>query len=579
MSIAVFVTDANDAKTVIPWGAHFAYAADTELLVVVPRKSKGQPAWKEIKSNEDASESAILKSVMEQVDSVDPSQNAVTLHGENEDETPEVLPPLNIKIKEISAQDPESAFADGMLDLDLRLLIVPAHEPTKSPEEQDKWIYRLLVEAPCETMVIRGAFPTDGVLSIVVATEGGSDTDIALDRAKQMATKFGGELSLLYVRPDDDKFAMHVARYQLERLDKNVRVSLAELPKTISLQENIRSAIKTHCAKHQPNLVLIGTRNLKKIKDLLRPWDSGDSTSGTAVATIRDGVPFSSRLLNEVRLWVRSRVPQMKREQRVKLVDGLNSSSSFNFDFVALIVLSTMIAALGLVQNSGAVVIGAMLVAPLMTPLVGIGFSLVQGNERLVRISLRSVIYGFAVAFAVGILIGLAIQVACWIGIPVTPIDPLNDQLQARGHPNLLDWIIAFASGIAAAYAIGRPNLVSALPGVAIAAALVPPIATSGLALSVLQLDLSFFALLLFFANIVAIALGTALTFWAAGVDSRASAKSAEGRDAIRWPRYYFAAFVLLSILLAAAMSFDKSSDGSSQMPTDSLSPPVSNTK
>ena len=575
MSIAVFVTDPNDAKTVIPWGAHFAYAADSELLVVVPRKSKGQPTWKEIRPPEGTSEneSAILSSVLDQVAQTDPSRNAVPF----DPESAEALPPLEIKIKEISAQDPESAFADCMLDLDLRLLIVPAHEPTKSPEEQDKWIYRLLVEAPCETMVIRGAFPTDGSLSVVVATEGGSDTDIALDRAKQLATKFGGELSVLYVRPDDDKFAMHVARYQLERLDKNVRVSLAELPKTIALQENIRSAIKKHCASHQPNLVLIGTRNLKKIKDLLRPWDSGDSTSGTAVATIRDGVPFSSRLLNEVRLWVRSRVPQMKREQRVKLVDGLNSSSSFNFDFVALIVLSTMIAALGLVQNSGAVVIGAMLVAPLMTPLVGIGFSLVQGNERLVRISLRSVIYGFAVAFAVGVMLGLMIQFAYWIGLPVTPLDTGNEQLQARGHPNLLDWFIAFASGIAAAYAIGRPNLISALPGVAIAAALVPPIATSGLAMSMLKLDHSFFALLLFFANIVAIALGTAVTFWAAGVDSRASAKSAEGRDAIRWPRYYFAAFVLLSILLAAAMSFDKSSDGSDQLPTDSLSPPVSN--
>lgn len=575
MSIAVFVTDPNDAKTVIPWGAHFAYAADSELLVVVPRKSKGQPTWKEIRPPEGTSEneSAILSSVLDQVAQTDPSRNAVPF----DPESAEALPPLEIKIKEISAQDPESAFADCMLDLDLRLLIVPAHEPTKSPEEQDKWIYRLLVEAPCETMVIRGAFPTDGSLSVVVATEGGSDTDIALDRAKQLATKFGGELSVLYVRPDDDKFAMHVARYQLERLDKNVRVSLAELPKTIALQENIRSAIKKHCASHQPNLVLIGTRNLKKIKDLLRPWDSGDSTSGTAVATIRDGVPFSSRLLNEVRLWVRSRVPQMKREQRVKLVDGLNSSSSFNFDFVALIVLSTMIAALGLVQNSGAVVIGAMLVAPLMTPLVGIGFSLVQGNERLVRISLRSVIYGFAVAFAVGVMLGLMIQFAYWIGLPVTPLDTGNEQLQARGHPNLLDWFIAFASGIAAAYAIGRPNLISALPGVAIAAALVPPIATSGLAMSMLKLDHSFFALLLFFANIVAIALGTAVTFWAAGVDSRASAKSAEGRDAIRWPRYYFAAFVLLSILLAAAMSFDKSNDGSDQMPTDSLSPPVSN--
>ena len=578
MSIAVFVTDTLDAKSLVLWGAHFAYAAETELLIVIPRKSKGEDAWKDIKSADDAGDNKLLKIVLDLVVAVDPRKRlSVT---ETEGESTEPPAPLPIRIREIAGKDPESAFADSMLNLDLRLLLIPAHEPTKSPEEQDKWIYRLLVEAPCETMVIRGAFPEDDrPLSIVVATEGEPDTDIALQRAQQLTDKFEGETSLLYVRPDDDSYAMHVARYQLERLDKNVRANLAEMPKKIALQESLRSAIKSHCVKNQPDLVLVGTRNVKKIKDLLRPWDSGDTTSGIPVATIRDGVPLSGRLLNEVRLWVRSHVPQMKREQRVKLVDGMKSSSDFDFDFIALIVLSTLIAALGLVQDSGAVVIGAMLVAPLMTPLVGIGFSLVQGNERLVKNSLRSVLYGFAVAFVVALILGVLIQVACWLGIPLTEIDTDNYQLQARGHPNLLDWFIAFASGIAAAYAIGRPNLVSALPGVAIAAALVPPIATSGLAMSTLRLDLSFFALLLFFANIVAIALGTAITFWAAGVDSRSGQKTAEGKDAIRWPRYYFAAFVLLSVLLAGAMSFDTSNEQGKENEQKSLNPPTANIK
>jgi uncharacterized membrane protein len=90
------------------------------------------------------------------------------------------------------------------------------------------------------------------------------------------------------------------------------------------------------------------------------------------------------------------------------------------------------------------------------------------------------------------------------------------------------------------------------LPGVAIAAALVPPIATSGLALTMGDLSLSGGASLLFFTNIVAIVLGTAITFWAVGISTRVSKKE---RPQI-WPRYWFLAFVVLSFLLAAWMSY-----------------------
>ena len=76
-------------------------------------------------------------------------------------------------------------------------------------------------------------------------------------------------------------------------------------------------------------------------------------------------------------------VPQIDREHRVALVDRIQSSSRWDFDFFVLMALSTTIAAVGLIQNSSAVVIGAMLVAPLMTPLLGLGLALVQGNPVL----------------------------------------------------------------------------------------------------------------------------------------------------------------------------------------------------
>jgi uncharacterized hydrophobic protein (TIGR00271 family) len=201
-------------------------------------------------------------------------------------------------------------------------------------------------------------------------------------------------------------------------------------------------------------------------------------------------------------------VPQIERENRIALVDRLQSSAAWNFDFLALMVLSTTMAAMGLIQNSAAVVIGAMLVAPLMTPLLGLGLALVQGNPVLARLSFRSVALGLFVSLLVGFLVGL-----CTLSFQ----EPTREML-ARGGPGLLDLFVAFAAGLAAAYASCRPGLIAALPGVAIAAALVPPIATSGLALSLGDFALALGALLLFGINMVTIVLASVISLLAVGI-------------------------------------------------------------
>jgi uncharacterized hydrophobic protein (TIGR00271 family) len=201
-------------------------------------------------------------------------------------------------------------------------------------------------------------------------------------------------------------------------------------------------------------------------------------------------------------------VPQINREDRITLVDRLQSSAAWNFDFITLMVLSTVMAAIGLIQNSAAVVIGAMLVAPLMTPLLGLGLALVQGNPVLARLSLRSVALGLLVALLCGFVVGL--------GTPSLE-EPTREML-SRGGPGVLDLFVAFAAGLAAAYASCRPGLIAALPGVAIAAALVPPIATSGLALSLGDLSLAIGALLLFIINMVTIVLASVISLLAVGI-------------------------------------------------------------
>jgi hypothetical protein len=117
----------------------------------------------------------------------------------------------------------------------------------------------------------------------------------------------------------------------------------------------------------------------------------------------------------------------------------------------------------------------------------------------------------------------------------------------ARGGPGILDLWVAFASGLAASYAYCRPNLLSALPGVAIAAALVPPIATSGLAFALGDFPLALNALLLFGINMVTIIFAAMISLWAVGIRNV--------RRASGWPLIAGNAVIVLVIALGIFLS------------------------
>jgi uncharacterized hydrophobic protein (TIGR00271 family) len=178
--------------------------------------------------------------------------------------------------------------------------------------------------------------------------------------------------------------------------------------------------------------------------------------------------------------------------------------------YIALMVLSAAIAAFGLVNDSAAVVIGAMLVAPLMTPILAVAAAAVQGWGRRMLDSLAIIGGGALLAVGVGIVVSFL--------TPVLRADlPLPGELLARTNPNMIDLGIAIAAGAAGGFVAVRPAASGALPGVGIAVALVPPLATVGLSAGLAQWDLAFGALLLFGTNLVAIILAAGLVFVAAG--------------------------------------------------------------
>ena len=178
--------------------------------------------------------------------------------------------------------------------------------------------------------------------------------------------------------------------------------------------------------------------------------------------------------------------------------------------FFVLMVLSATIAAFGLANDSAAVVIGAMLVAPLMTPILGIAAAIVQGWGRRVGDSLAIVLAGAGAAILVGIAVSFLAQ-NLHTGLP------LPGELLARTNPNMIDLGIAIAAGAAGGFVAVRTEASGALPGVGIAVALVPPLATVGMTLGLGYWDLAWGALLLFMTNLIAIVFSAGLVFVAAG--------------------------------------------------------------
>lgn len=165
-----------------------------------------------------------------------------------------------------------------------------------------------------------------------------------------------------------------------------------------------------------------------------------------------------------------------------------------------ILISSAVLACIGLDQDSGAVIIGAMLISPLMSPIMGIGLS-VGMNDRPTM--LKST-YNFGVAVAISLI-------TATIYFYITPLGQPTDQILARVRPNVLDVMVGFFGGVAGIVAGSRKEKTNAIPGVAIATALMPPLCVSGYGLATGQYFYFFGSFYLFFLNVVFISFATFL--------------------------------------------------------------------
>ncbi|WP_313811116.1 DUF389 domain-containing protein [Glutamicibacter sp.] len=227
---------------------------------------------------------------------------------------------------------------------------------------------------------------------------------------------------------------------------------------------------------------------------------------------------------------------------KLYLTDG-NAARNLSA-FCVLLFLAAVIATAGVVADSTATVIGAMIVAPLMTPILGTALAMVLANRRQIVHNLLLVISGSIVVICIGYLLGMM--------DPVDVVAATNSQVASRISPRMIDLVAALATGFVGAFAVTRSDVSDALPGVAIAISLVPPLAVVGLTAESGAIDESLGALLLFGTNVAAIIFTGLIFFLVSRLRQTAlDARMQIGKLSVRSMTYVVVALILLAIPLS----------------------------
>ncbi len=186
------------------------------------------------------------------------------------------------------------------------------------------------------------------------------------------------------------------------------------------------------------------------------------------------------------------------KENESEIIENINSGITFRGGNLWVLIFAILIASLGLNVNSTAVIIGAMLISPLMGPIIGIGFALGTMDLDMLKRSAKN--------FTVATVISILTATVYWV---LTPLSDAQSELLARTSPTLYDVLIAFCGGAAGIIAICTKGKTNVIPGVAIATALMPPLCTAGFGLGTGNLRFFFGAIYLFFINTIFIAMAT----------------------------------------------------------------------
>jgi uncharacterized hydrophobic protein (TIGR00341 family) len=226
------------------------------------------------------------------------------------------------------------------------------------------------------------------------------------------------------------------------------------------------------------------------------------------------------------------------RVSRQELYHDVFDSSKLTNTYMIMIVLSAIVAAIGLIKDNVAVIIGAMVIAPLLGPNVALSFATTVGDGALGRNALKTNIIGIIIAFAVALTLGYFLV-----------IDPQLREIASRTVVNYADIILALASGIAAALSI-TSGVPSVLIGVMVAVALMPPLVVFGLLLGSGNFLLALQALELAAINMICINLAGVFTFLFQGVRPLNWWEASKAKKAARYTIIIWASLLILLLVL-----------------------------
>lgn len=201
-----------------------------------------------------------------------------------------------------------------------------------------------------------------------------------------------------------------------------------------------------------------------------------------------------------------SRFQAIDEKEKTRAVRQLIEESTSDFDYFLMLILSVLMSTFGLLAGSETIVIGAMLLAPLLAPVMGLALGTSMSHHPLILRSLSTI--GYSILFAVG---------AAIIGSFLFSVGNLsggiNSVILSRTEPSLLYFMVAIISGFAVAYTTVRPNLSATLPGVAVAVALIPPLAVLGVGITMLNPTVVAGSAVMFLINVAGIVFAGMVTF------------------------------------------------------------------
>jgi uncharacterized hydrophobic protein (TIGR00271 family) len=435
-----------------------------------------------------------------------------------------------------SSRNPSQDIAQLVKTADIDLVIADSDHYERFGLESLSCTLAILRSRPDVGAAVQAA----GFQRILVPTAGGNHSAVALGILKNLPPQIG--IDALYIsRNEQGPSGEALGRNNLNRVLSWSQADQRVNP-LVKRHDSAAVGIVTQSAQGY-DLVVLGESNEGSLEKAIfgTVVDQVVHDSLTPVLVVRQArSSFTGTLLNRLDWMVHRIIPTVNARERDDIYVKVYAGARPTLSYYVLITLSAAIAGLGLILNSPAVVIGAMLVAPLMSPIMAAGMALMLGDTHSLRSSLGGVIRGAIIAIIVGVVLGLK------------PGDDLTSEVLARTQPTLLDLGVALFSGLAGAYALSFLDAAGALPGVAIAAALVPPLASVGIAWAERDWAKGFGALLLFLTNLVAISSAAALVFGAIGFRPNPTEKHRRVIQA-RSVRMAVASLVLVTAILTFA--------------------------